>query len=324
MRQVRIRLPNGDRVVFRSRRRDGSGPQSEASVGDGAEGNRPDDVRDTGMTDRAVTDIDRAYSEMIDGGEAELLRFYQVLAGSDLLVLLDASDENEVPEPKIIPVEAGHYVLVFDLKERVTELTGYDAPTSRVTGREVFQLMRGRGIGVAVNMGEAPSAMLIPGDAIDWICDTLDESAARNPAPTPAPAPAPGRFKALLAPHNFPDTLHLALNEKLGPVADLYDRALLLRAEYDDGQSGYLVAFSAVEDANRGMIAASVNDALATFRGKDVALDIAFMSRDEPLLDRIGRVATHLRTEGAKRPGGGRSNRLSAPNSGTPRPLRLK
>lgn len=215
MRQVRIRLPNGDRIVFRSRRQDGSGPQSEASVGEDAEGNRPADVSKPGMTDRAVTAIDRAYSEMIGGGEAELLRFYQVLAGSDLLVLLDASGADEVPEPKIIPVEAGQYVLVFDLKDRVTELTGYDAPTSRVTGREVFQLMRGRGIGVAVNMGEAPSAMLIPGDAIDWICDTLGDSAATSQAPPPAPAPAPGRFKALLAPHNFPDTLQLALNEKL-------------------------------------------------------------------------------------------------------------
>ena len=324
MRQVRIRLPNGEKVVFRSRRQDGSGPQPEVSPGDGAEGNRLDDFSETGNSGKAVTAIDRAYSEMIDGGEAELLRFYQVLAGSDLLVLLDASDENEVPEPKIIPVEAGQYVLVFDLKERVTELTGYDAPTSRVAGREVFQLMRGRGIGVAVNMGEAPSAMLIPGDAIDWICDTLDDAAAAENAPVPAPAPAAGRFKALLAPHNFPDTLQLALTDKLAPVADLYDKALLLRAEYDDGQSGYLVAFSAVEDANRGVIAASVNDALATFRGKEVALDIAFMARDEPLLDRIGRVATHLRPQGANRPGGGSSNRLSAPDSGTPRPLRLK
>lgn len=107
-------------------------------------------------------------------------------------------------------------------------------------------------------------------------------------------------------------------------MANLYDKALLLRAEYDDGQSGYLVAFSAVEDASRGAIAAAVNDALAMFRGKDVALDIAFMARDEPLLDRIGRVATHLRPEGATLPAGGSSNRLSAPGSGTPRPLRLK
>lgn len=322
MRQVRIRLANGDRVVFRSRRQDGSGLRTEGAPGDGDAGSRPDDVSGPEMTDRAVTAIERAYSEMITGGEAELVRFYQLLAGSDLLVLLDASDGNEVPEPKVIPVEAGHYVLVFDLKERVTELTGYDAPTSRVTGREVFQLMRGRGIGVAVNMGEAPSAMLIPADAIDWICDTLD-AAADKPA-GPPPAPAAGRFKALLAPHNFPDTLQLALNDRLGPVADLFDKALLLRAEYDDGQSGYLVAFSAVEEGSRGVIAACVNDALATFRGKDVALDIAFMARDEPLLDRIGRVATHLRAEGGKRPGGGPSNRLSAPNAGTPRPLRLK
>ncbi len=324
MRQVRIRLPNGDRLVFRSRRQDVTGPQPETPPGGGDTGSPPDEFSEPEMTDSAVTDIDRAYSEMITGGEAELLRFYQVLAGSGLFVLLDAPDGNEVPEPKIIPVEAGHYVLVFDLKDRVTELTGYDAPTSRVTGREVFQLMRGRGIGVAVNMGEAPSAMLIPGDAIDWICDTLDDAAGKAPAPAPAPAPAAGRFKALLAPHNFPDTLQLALNDKLGPVADLYDRALLLRAEYDDGQSGYLLAFSVVEEGNRGAIAASVNDALATFRGKEIALDIAFLASDEPLLDRIGRVATPLRPEGARRPEGGPSNRLSAPNAGTPRPLRLK
>ena len=289
--------PEPDKVVFQSRRRQLADMPAAEAVGERSPA-PSDDVKDTKIKAVPVTDIDRAHAAMTDGGEAELFDFYKTLAEADLFVLLD-----EPTEPRIFPIEDAEYVLVFDLMERLSGFAGENAPTTHQTGLSLFNRLRGRSIGMVVNMGDGATPILISSDAVDWVCETLNEDKEPVPAATATPTPTVrgGKFKALLAPRNFPDTLFLMLNEKLRRVETLVDKALLLWAEYLDGKAGFVVAFSGVEARHRSDVADAVSEALDAAQRNDFVIDIAFLPDDEPSLDRISRLATHLILSSAKR-----------------------
>ncbi len=111
-----------------------------------------------------MTDLDQAHAAMEAAPEddAARLRFYERLADTELFMLLGAEAENDQITPELFEIEDQRFTLVFDREERLSQFVGRVAPYAGLPGRAVAQMLQGQGIGLALNLEVAPSAMLIP------------------------------------------------------------------------------------------------------------------------------------------------------------------
>ena len=103
--------------------------------------------------------------------EALRLRFFERLADGELVLLLEREAVGERLEPKLFELEDGPVILVFDREERLAEFSGGIAPDAALPGRVVAAMLKGQGIGLGVNLGVAPSSMLLSPEAVDWLWD---------------------------------------------------------------------------------------------------------------------------------------------------------
>ncbi len=130
------------------------------------------------MTD--ATEIDLAHGAMTANEEDDVarLRFYERLAETELFMLLEDEAEGDQITPALFEVEDQSFVLIFDREARMSEFYGKEiAPYAALSGRGMAQMLQGQRIGMALNMGVAPSAMLIPAEAVDWLAQTLGSDA---------------------------------------------------------------------------------------------------------------------------------------------------
>ncbi|WP_112311025.1 SseB family protein [Pseudogemmobacter bohemicus] len=214
------------------------------------------------------------------GNEAALLRFYDRLADGELYLLLEREAVGETLDPKVFDLESGPVVLVFDREERLADFTGGIAPWAALPGRVIAGFLRGQGIGLGVNLGVAPSEMLLPPEAMDWLSDALE----------PAPEEAMGRPVRFFAPL-VPAGLSLALQDKFASARGLASAALLAGVEYDDGRRGHMLAFIGANTGAEPALARAVQEALI-FSGLDAAaLDVAFFGPQDRALAGIGEKA---------------------------------
>lgn len=219
--------------------------------------------------------LDEAHAALSadSGNEAALLRFYDRLADGELYLLLEREAAGETLDPKVFDLESGPVVLVFDREERLADFTGGIAPWAALPGRVIAGLLRGQGIGLGVNLGVAPSEMLLPPEAMDWLSEALD----------PAPEETLGRPARFFAPA-VPAGLSLALQDKFASARGLARAALLTGVEYDDGRRGHLLAFIGATPEAEPALARAVQEALV-FSGLDAAaLDVAFFGPDDRAL----------------------------------------
>ena len=127
------------------------------------------------------TDLDRAHALMGTSDNLRL-RFYELLADTDLFILLDGEPEGDSVRPSLFAVDGASYTLVFDAEERLSAFVGRAAPYAGLPGRALVQMMAGQGIGLALNPQTAPSEMLIAADAVDWLAATLDHAPEQSEA----------------------------------------------------------------------------------------------------------------------------------------------
>ena len=278
----------GEAGVFRSHRTSRVIVSAEEPV---AKGRLTSENPTAKLQSQYATPLGNAYAATFDGGEPELWQFYETLAEARVFVLLDDGHDQSKFEPKVFSLKDSSYLLAFDVAEQADELTGSNAPTSPALGMDLFKLLRGRNIGLGVNMGGTTSATLISGDTIDMICAFYDGSAGEELVPDGVAS----QFRALLAPQNFPDTVQLSLTDNLSLLGATFRKALLLQAEYEDGQTGYIVGVTGALEEDRPAISAAVEASLVASRRADVRLDVAFLASDEPMAERIERVGLTLK-----------------------------
>jgi hypothetical protein len=241
-----------------------------------------------------MTPLDQAHAAMdaAPDDDAARLRFYDRLAGSELVLLLEEEPEGAQIRPALFPVEDQTFALVFDSEERLTAFAEGAAPYAALSGRALARMLAGQGVGLGVNLGVAPSSILIEAASVDWLSATLAE----------APEEVEDRPETLEAPTGLPETLLTALDARLATAEGLARMAYLVAATYEGGRRGHLVAFiDAVPGAERSL-ARAVGDAL-TFSGVEAgSLDVGFFRAADPVAARLSRVGLRFDLPEAPRP----------------------
>jgi hypothetical protein len=257
-----------------------------------------------------VTLLDAAHSAVSADPENEALRlrFFERLADGELVVLLEREAVGDRLEPKVFELEDGPVVLVFDREERLAGFTGGIAPYAALPGRVIAGMLKGQGIGLGVNLGVAPSSMLLPPEALDWLAETL------GGAPDEAEA-VPESFAAPIV----PEAVIAGLDAKLARAGGLATAALLAAVVYRDGRRGHLLAVLDAVSGAEGALAQAMREALV-FSGVEAGeLDVVFLASSDPVAEAMGRVGLRFDLPVAEAPAG-----PAAPGMDPERPPKLR
>lgn len=218
------------------------------------------------------THLDRAHAVMMarpDDEEARL-SFYALLADTELFLLLDKPADGERIDPRLVELEGVNYVLAFDTAERLTGFAGGGAAYAGMSGRILAQMLSDAGAGLGLNLEVAPSAILLPHEAMVWMGDALS-AAPEQAAPV-------GAIGALDGP-DIPEVMLHALDAKLARAAGLAKTAYLCGRE--DGSM--MLAILGAQEPAQAALAKAANEALVFSGLEDVTLDVAFFN-DNPKL----------------------------------------
>lgn len=230
----------------------------------------------------AETPLDRAHAEMeaVADDEAARLRFYGRLASAELFVLLEAEAAGETVTPRTFPLDGASCVLAFDTEERLIAFAGRIAPWAALSGRTLAPMLAAEGLGLMLNPEVAPSAMVLPPEAVAWLAATL---AAR-------PDEAEARPVSVAPPAGVPPVLLEALDARLATATGLARQAWLVAVAYADGREGHLLGFVDALPGAEPALARVVGEAL-TFSGVAAGeIDVAFFRASDPAMARIAKV----------------------------------
>ena len=226
-----------------------------------------------------TTPLDDAHAAMMAAEEDDTarLRFYERVAEVELFLLLEDEPDGDQVSPVLL--EDG-YVLVFDRAERLAAHAGRPAPYVALSGRAIAGMLDGKDLGMAVNIGVAPSEILLPAGAVAWLRDTLAN----------APGEVEARIARVLPPKGLPETLIAAIDAKLATATAMAAGAYLVAVEYEGGGRGHLLAFVAAIPRAQEALVRAASEAL-TFSGIEAgAMDVGFFAPDDPVVAKLARV----------------------------------
>lgn len=232
------------------------------------------------MTD-VVTLLDAAHAAVSADPENEALRlrFFERLADGEMVLLLEREAVGDSLEPKVFELEEGPVVLVFDREERLAEFSGGIAPYAALPGRVIAGALKGRGIGMGVNLGVAPSSMLLPPEALDWLAETLETG----------PEELEAQPEEFLVPA-VPEAVVAALDAKLARAGGLAAAALLAGVVYAGGRRGHLLALLDAAVGAEPALARAMNEALV-FSGIEAGeLDVVFLASGSTVAQAMAKV----------------------------------
>lgn len=229
-----------------------------------------------------MTEIDRAHAAMVAAPEDDSarLQFYARLAETEVFLLLGQEAEGDQIMPEIFEADGQRLALIFDREDRLSGFTGRPAPYAGLSGRALVAMIAHQGIGLGLNLDVAPSAMLIPAEAVDWLAGTLEN----------APEKTEAHLAEITPPVGLPETVVTGLDRKLASAAGLAQSAYLAGATYDSGAKGHVLAFLEATPGAEEALAASAGEAL-TFSGVAAGmLDVMFLRASDPLAAQLARV----------------------------------
>lgn len=233
-----------------------------------------------------MTRLDEAHVAMMqdEDNDAPRLKFYSLLADTELFLMLDAEPVGDHISPRLFDLDDGPVVLAFDLEERLSDFVGGPAPYAALPGRVVAGQLAGQGVGLGLNIGAAPSAIILPASVMDWLAGTL----ATRPDEV---ADTPQGFSY---PWGIPAAVTDQLLQKLGANPGLAEAVLLAEVVYAQGRRGHILAVLGAEIDAQAALAGAISEALV-FSGLDMAeMDVTFLAPDDPRAQTIAEVALRL------------------------------
>lgn len=260
------------------------------------------------MTDTPL-DIAHARMEASPEDDAARLSFYERLADSELFLLLETDADGDQIEPRLFDTEDMRLIAVFDREHRLSAFTDGIAPYAALSGRSLAEMLHGQNIAIGVNLGVAPSSILLPPSAVEWLRQTLDgepEEVAETP-------------EEILAPTGLPESLISGLDTKLAQAAGMASFAYLTAVRYKGGRRTHMLAFIDAVPGSQEPLSGATREALV-FSGLDAGeIDVAFFSASDPMAAKLAK--TGLRFD---LPEAGLAKQPTAPGMDPNAPPRLK
>jgi hypothetical protein len=226
-----------------------------------------------------MTPLDVAHAAAEDAPEDEepRLRLYACLADTELFVLLEEEPRGDDPSPRVFQLDEGPFVMAFDREERLAAFTGAPAAYAALPGRVVAAQLARADIGLGLNLGVAPSSMLLPTSVLAWLTELL----------AAAPVEALARPVDVFAPARLPDPLMAALQSRMAALAGLAERAVLAAVRYADDRRGHVLAFLGARPEAEAALAKAVSEALL-FSGVEAGeIDVIFPETGSRVAARI-------------------------------------
>lgn len=232
-----------------------------------------------------TTPLDHAAAGMTaDAEEAVRRRFHERLADTELYVILESEASGERVSPRVFETSQGRYAVAFDLAERLAGFTSQPTPTMTIAGRALMTMLAGRGIGLGINPGVAPSSHLLPPEAVDWIAMAAGaQPSRRNELPQrfgPAGAISPA--------------LKEALRSKLNAIAGVAGAAYLATGVFLDGRRSVVISLFDVPPALHKAVATAVTDAVVFCGEAPAAPDVLLLASRSPEAWEIRKVGDPL------------------------------
>lgn len=229
------------------------------------------------MTDLTRLDIAHAAMETSPEDASTRLRFYETLAASELYLLLKSEAQGDQIDPEVFDLSDHSFVLVFDREDRLAQFAGRIVPYAALSGRSIATMLAGQGVGLGVNLDVAPSSILIPPEAVDWLAESLGE----------APSEIEARPEKFSAPKGLPENLLLALDARLSTMSGLADLVYLAGVTYDSGAQGHLLGFVGAAPEAQAALARGISEVLIFSGLEAAALDVAFFAASDPVAARL-------------------------------------
>jgi SseB protein N-terminal domain len=218
------------------------------------------------------------------------LRLLERIMDAELFLLLADEPEQDRIDPHLLQMEEGKFILAFDRGERLAEFLDEPTPYIALPGRRLVEMIAGQDVGLALNLGVAPSEMLLPPDAVAWMADLGSG----------APELHEARLTGIAMPRNLPSGLMGALDPKLAAMAPVIDEAHLVEAEFSDGDHALLLVLFGVPVDARKDVAHAIGEAVR-FSGVDHArLDVTFLDVEAPSRTQIEAVSVRIELAGLK------------------------
>lgn len=228
------------------------------------------------------TPLDVAHAAMEaapEDGQARLA-FYERLAASELFLLLEEEAGGDSVKPRLFEVEGSRFVLAFDREERLSHFAGGPVPYAALSGRAVTGMLAAESLGMGVNLDVAPSAILLPAEAVAWLAGTLERG----------PAEVETRVQGFHAPRGLPERLLTALDARLASAAGLAELAYLVGVTYESGAEGHMLGVIDPVPGAEPVLARAVSDVLQFSGLEAAALDVGFFRAEDQAAARMARV----------------------------------
>ncbi len=240
-----------------------------------------------------VTPLDHAYVQMGAGpesgraedGKAEDggagLIFYEQLARSELYLLLDGEAKGDTIVPRVFESDGASFVLGFDLEERLADCVGGEAPYAALSGKVLLGMLAQEGLGLGLNLDVAPSSVLLPAEAINWLSGVLD----------PKPGEVNLTIRDIGPPAQLPQDFLTALDRCFASAGALADTAYVAAVTYETGVRGHLVAFINALPGAEPTLSQAVSDVLQLSALEAASIDVGFFEEGEEMTERLSQVA---------------------------------
>ena len=229
----------------------------------------------------AETALDHAHAAMdMAEDEATRMGYYQQLIATELFMLLEAEADGESVEPRIFPAEGHSFVLVFDTEARLAEFAGAGSAYAALSGRAIAGLLAPEGLGLGINLGVAPSEMLLPPDAVAWLQETMGDG----------PNEVETQVQEFRPPRGLPESLLKGLDARLASATGLAENAYLAGVVYENGAEGHMLGVIDAVPGAEPALARSVSEVLQFSGLEAAALDVGFFRAHDPVAARLARV----------------------------------